>query len=43
LLIVVTAITGLDGISRIAPPLTATREELSLGLDILDRALTETA
>ncbi|MEV6411155.1 aspartate aminotransferase family protein [Kribbella sp. NPDC051718] len=30
---------GMGGVFRIAPPLTATEEELSLGLEILDRAL----
>ena len=39
----VVQLPGLGGIFRIAPPLTTTREELSLGLDILDRALTEAA
>jgi 2,2-dialkylglycine decarboxylase (pyruvate) len=32
---------GLGGVFRIAPPLTATEEELALGLDILDRAMAE--
>jgi 2,2-dialkylglycine decarboxylase (pyruvate) len=32
---------GMDGVFRIAPPLTATEEELTLGLDILDQALSE--
>jgi 2,2-dialkylglycine decarboxylase (pyruvate) len=31
----------MGGTFRIAPPLTATREELSLGLEILDQALTD--
>jgi 2,2-dialkylglycine decarboxylase (pyruvate) len=29
------------GVFRIAPPLTSTEQELSSGLEILDRALTE--
>lgn len=33
---------GMGGVFRIAPPLTATEQELSLGLDILDHAATET-
>ncbi|WP_185845877.1 aspartate aminotransferase family protein [Kibdelosporangium aridum] len=32
---------GMGGVFRIAPPLTATEDELSLGLEILDKALTE--
>ena len=32
---------GMGGVFRIAPPLTATEEELALGLEILDQALTE--
>ncbi|NEA37453.1 aspartate aminotransferase family protein [Streptomyces sp. SID13031] len=32
---------GMGGVFRIAPPLTATEEELSLGLEILDQALTD--
>jgi 2,2-dialkylglycine decarboxylase (pyruvate) len=31
---------GMGGVFRIAPPLTATEDELSLGLEILDAALT---
>ena len=34
---------GMGGVFRIAPPLTATEEELSLGLEILDQAIGETA
>jgi 2,2-dialkylglycine decarboxylase (pyruvate) len=34
---------GMGGVFRIAPPLTATEEELSLGLEILDQALTDAA
>ncbi|WNV86398.1 aspartate aminotransferase family protein [Umezawaea sp. Da 62-37] len=32
---------GMGGVFRIAPPLTATEEELALGLDILDQAITD--
>ncbi|HEX4251159.1 MAG TPA: aspartate aminotransferase family protein [Pseudonocardia sp.] len=32
---------GMAGVFRIAPPLTSTEQELSRGLEILDRALTE--
>lgn len=32
---------GMGGVFRIAPPLTATEEELSLGLSILDTAIGE--
>ncbi|MFD4573641.1 aspartate aminotransferase family protein [Streptomyces sp. NPDC058417] len=32
---------GMGGTLRIAPPLTATEDELALGLDILDRSLTQ--
>ncbi|MFG2174749.1 aspartate aminotransferase family protein [Streptomyces niveus] len=32
---------GMGGVFRIAPPLTATEEELSLGLEILDQAIDE--
>jgi len=32
---------GMGGVFRIAPPLTATEEELSLGLEILDQAIAE--
>ncbi|MFJ4685055.1 aspartate aminotransferase family protein [Streptomyces sp. NPDC088789] len=34
-------LAGMGGVFRIAPPLTATEEELSLGLEILDRAIGE--
>ncbi|HEY0617469.1 MAG TPA: aminotransferase class III-fold pyridoxal phosphate-dependent enzyme, partial [Kribbella sp.] len=34
---------GMGGVFRIAPPLTATEDELSLGLEILDRALADIA
>ena len=37
----VVQLPGMGGTFRIAPPLTATREELSLGLEILDQALAE--
>ncbi|MEU0953683.1 aspartate aminotransferase family protein [Streptomyces niveus] len=33
---------GMGGVFRIAPPLTATEDELSLGLEILDQAIDET-
>ena len=33
---------GMGGVFRIAPPLTATEDELSLGLAILDQAITYT-
>lgn len=33
----------MGGVFRIAPPLTATEEELALGLQILDQALTDVA
>jgi 2,2-dialkylglycine decarboxylase (pyruvate) len=36
----VVQLPGMVGVFRIAPPLTATREELTEGLDLLDRALT---
>ncbi|ACU38652.1 aspartate aminotransferase family protein [Actinosynnema pretiosum subsp. pretiosum] len=32
---------GMGGVFRIAPPLTATEDELALGLEILDQALTD--
>jgi 2,2-dialkylglycine decarboxylase (pyruvate) len=35
----VVQLPGMGGVFRIAPPLTATREEIDLGLDVLDRAL----
>ncbi|MET9558317.1 aspartate aminotransferase family protein [Streptomyces sp. NPDC006645] len=34
---------GMGGVFRIAPPLTATEDELSLGLEILDQAIGEAA
>jgi 2,2-dialkylglycine decarboxylase (pyruvate) len=33
---------GMGGVFRIAPPLTATEEELALGLEILDQAIADT-
>ncbi|MFI5935352.1 aspartate aminotransferase family protein [Actinoplanes sp. NPDC051494] len=39
----VVQLPGMGGTFRIAPPLTATREELGLGLEILDQALGEVA
>lgn len=36
-------LAGMGGVLRIAPPLTATEEELSLGLTILDKAIGEAA
>ncbi|GIH02203.1 aspartate aminotransferase family protein [Rhizocola hellebori] len=39
----VVQLPAMGGTFRIAPPLTATREELELGLSILDQALTEVA
>jgi 2,2-dialkylglycine decarboxylase (pyruvate) len=39
----VVQLPGMGGTFRIAPPLTATREELALGLEILDQAIGETA
>ncbi|GAB4055552.1 aspartate aminotransferase family protein [Catellatospora paridis] len=38
----VVQLAGMGGTFRIAPPLTATRDELALGLEILDQALGET-
>jgi 2,2-dialkylglycine decarboxylase (pyruvate) len=38
----VVQLPGMGGTFRIAPPLTATRDELELGLSILDQALTDT-
>ena len=32
---------GMGGVFRIAPPLTATEDELSLGLAILDQAISD--
>ena len=37
----VTAPAGLGGVFRIAPPLTAAEDELSLGLAILDQAISD--
>lgn len=34
---------GMGGVFRIAPPLTATEDELALGLDILDQAIADTS
>jgi 2,2-dialkylglycine decarboxylase (pyruvate) len=39
----VVQLPGMGGTFRIAPPLTATQEELALGLEILDQAIGETA
>jgi 2,2-dialkylglycine decarboxylase (pyruvate) len=39
----VVQLPGMGGTFRIAPPLTATREELALGLEILDQAIGEAA
>jgi 2,2-dialkylglycine decarboxylase (pyruvate) len=39
----VVQLRGMGGTFRIAPPLTASREELALGLEILDQALGEAA
>ena len=33
---------GSDGVMRIAPPLTATKAEIDLGLDLLNTAIEET-
>ncbi|GIF97546.1 aspartate aminotransferase family protein [Catellatospora citrea] len=38
----VVQLAGMGGTFRIAPPLTATRDELALGLEILDQALGDT-
>jgi 2,2-dialkylglycine decarboxylase (pyruvate) len=38
----VVQLPGMGGIFRIAPPLTSTDDEIDLGLDILERAITET-
>jgi 2,2-dialkylglycine decarboxylase (pyruvate) len=35
----VVQLPGMVGVFRIAPPLTASRDELAEGLDILDKAL----
>ncbi|MEU8816766.1 hypothetical protein [Actinoplanes sp. NPDC048796] len=37
----VVQLPGMGGVFRIAPPLTATTGELDLGLEILDRAITD--
>jgi 2,2-dialkylglycine decarboxylase (pyruvate) len=39
----VVQLRGMGGTFRIAPPLTTTREELALGLEILDQAIGEAA
>lgn len=39
----VVQLKGMGGTFRIAPPLTATQEELALGLEILDQAIAESA
>jgi 2,2-dialkylglycine decarboxylase (pyruvate) len=39
----VVQLPAMGGVFRIAPALTSTREELDLGLSILDRAIAETA
>jgi 2,2-dialkylglycine decarboxylase (pyruvate) len=38
----VVQLAGMGGIFRIAPPLTSTDEEIDLGIDILERAISET-
>jgi 2,2-dialkylglycine decarboxylase (pyruvate) len=35
-------VPGMGGVFRIAPPLTATQEEVELGVEILDQAITDT-
>ena len=37
----ITALPGMGGVFRIAPPLTITDDELDLGVAILDQALTD--
>jgi len=37
----VVQLPGMGGVFRIAPPLTSTEEEISLGLEMLDTALTQ--
>jgi 2,2-dialkylglycine decarboxylase (pyruvate) len=37
----VVQLPGMGGVFRIAPPLTSTTEEISAGLEILDRAIGE--
>jgi 2,2-dialkylglycine decarboxylase (pyruvate) len=39
----ITALPGMGGVFRIAPPLTITDDELDLGLSILDQAITDVA
>lgn len=39
----ITALPGMGGVFRIAPPLTITDDEIDLGLSILDRALADVA
>ncbi|MFC0527467.1 aminotransferase class III-fold pyridoxal phosphate-dependent enzyme [Phytohabitans kaempferiae] len=39
----VVQLPGMGGTFRIAPPLTATREELALGLEMLDQAIADTS
>jgi 2,2-dialkylglycine decarboxylase (pyruvate) len=39
----ITALPGLGGVFRIAPPLTITDHELDLGLSILDHAIDDVA
>jgi len=39
----ITALRGMGGVFRIAPPLTITDDELDLGLTILDRAIADVA
>jgi 2,2-dialkylglycine decarboxylase (pyruvate) len=37
----VVQLPGMGGVFRIAPPLTSTEEELSLGLEMLDTAIAD--
>jgi len=39
----ITALRGMGGVFRIAPPLTITDAELDLGVSILDQAITDVA
>jgi 2,2-dialkylglycine decarboxylase (pyruvate) len=39
----ITALPGMGGVFRIAPPLTITDQELDLGLSILDQAIADVA
>ena len=39
----ITALRGMGGVFRIAPPLTITDDELDLGVTILDQALADVA